>query len=120
MINDVVSVNIYGEATDKVHYRGISLHGLIKYPKTQATTDSGAGYDVNQNVVEFRFARKLLEDVNVYPDVGDIIAYNQNYYSIHNTNEVQLIANRPEYNHSIICETHLTRVSNLNLEETHI
>ena len=69
--------------------------------------------------MEFRFVRKLLQDVDVYPEVGDIILYNQNYYEIDNTNEIQLIASRPDYNHNIICETHLTRKSSLNIEETH-
>ena len=79
----------------------------------------GFGYDATQPGVEFRFVRKLLQDVDVYPEVGDIIFYNQNYYEIDNTNEIQLIAARPDYNHNIICETHLTRKSSLNIEETH-
>ena len=57
--------------------------------------------------------------MDVYPEIGDIIKYNENYYEIDNINEVQLIGSRPEYNHNIICETHLTRRSSLNIEETH-
>jgi hypothetical protein len=80
----------------------------------------GFGSDVVQQNVEFRFVRKILQDVNVYPEIGDIISYNGNYYEIDNTNEAQLIAGRPEYNQAIICETHLTRLSSLNIEDTHI
>lgn len=119
MITDLVGVNIYGEATEKVRYRGISLNGLIKYQKTTPVSD-GFGYDATQDSVEFRFAKKSLQDVNVYPDVGDIIGYNGNFYEINNTNEAQLIASRPEYNHAVICETHLTRLSSINIEDTHI
>ena len=119
MVHDLVKLNIYGEATTKPRYKGISLHALVKYPKTNPESE-GFGYDANQPGVEFRFARKLLQDVNVYPEVGDIIKYNENYYEIDNTNEIQLIAGRPEYNHNVICETHLTRRSHLNLEETHL
>ena len=118
IIHEVVNVNIYGESLTKPRYRGISLNALIKYPKTQPASE-GFGYDANQPGVEFRFVRKILEDVDVYPDVGDIIKYNENYYEIDNTNEIQLVAGRPEYNHNIICETHLTRKSGLNIEETH-
>jgi hypothetical protein len=117
-MNDVIEVNIYGESTEKTRYRGISLNSLIKYPKTQPVGD-GFGYDTSQLNVEFQFVRKTLQDVNVYPEVGDIIRYNENYYEINNTNEVQLIAGRPEYNQAIICEAHLTRRSGLNIEETH-
>lgn len=117
-MNDVIEVNIYGESTEKTRYRGISLNSLVKYPKTQPVGD-GFGYDTTQQNVEFQFVRKTLQDVNVYPEVGDVIQYNDNYYEINNTNEVQLIAGRPEYNQAIICETHLTRRSGLNIEETH-
>lgn len=120
MINDIVSVNIYGESTEKTRYRGISLNALIKYQKREAETEAGFGYDVSQQGVEFRFTRKLLQDVEVYPEVGDIIGYNQNFYEINNITEAQLIASRPEYNHNIICNTHLTRRSGINLEETHV
>lgn len=120
IINDVVKVNIYGESAEKVTYRGISLNALIKYPKKVAETEDGFGYDVEQTDVEFRFVRKVLKDVDVYPEVGDVIKYNENYYSINNVNEAQLIAGRPEYNQTVLCECHLTRRSNLNLEETHL
>jgi hypothetical protein len=119
IINDIVKVNIYGESVEKPRYRGISLNALIKYPKITVKQE-GFGYDANQQNVEFRLVRKLLQDVNVYPEVGDIIKYNENYYEIDNVNEVQLIAGRPEYNQAIICETHLTRRTSLNIEETHI
>lgn len=119
LYNDTIEVNIYGESTEKTYYKGISLNGLIKYPKIAAKTQDGFGYDASQTGVEFRFVRKILQDVNVYPEVGDIIKYNENYYEIGNVNEAQLIAGRPEYNQTIFCECHLTRRSNLNIEETH-
>lgn len=120
IINDIVKVNIYGEAVEKPTYRGISLNALIKYPKKLAETEDGFGYDVAQTDVEFRFVRKTLQDVSVYPEVGDVIKYNENFYSINNVNEAQLIANRPEYNQTIVCECHLTRRSTFNIEDTHI
>lgn len=118
IILDLVNVNIYGEATTKPRYKGINLQGLIKYPKGAAASE-GFGFDVTQRDVEFRFVRKLLQDVNVYPEVGDIIGYNTSFYEITMVSEVQLLANRPEYNHSVICTAHLTRKSVINIEETH-
>lgn len=120
IIPDITSINIYGESTNKARYRGINLQGLIKYTKRTPETEDGFGYDVKQTDVEFRFATKLLQDVNVYPDVGDIIGFNSNYYEINNITEAQLIANRPDYSHNVICQTHLTRRTSLNIEETHI
>jgi len=119
IIPDIVSVNIYGEATEKTRYRGIQLHALIRYPKTQETSD-GFGFDTSQQGVEFRFQRKLLQDVNVYPEVGDVVQYNENYYEVDNVQEAQLIAGKPEFNQTILCMAHLTRRSSLNIEEIHI
>ena len=76
IIQDIANVNIYGESISKARYRGISLNALIKYPKTQPGSE-GFGYDATQPGVEFRFVRKILEDVDVYPEVGDIIYYNE-------------------------------------------
>lgn len=118
IILDNVSVNIYGEATNKARYKGIQLHALVKYPKTDADS-TDFGFDVNQNV-EFRFQRKMLQDVEVYPEVGDVVAYNENFYEIDNTQESQLIAGKPQYNQSIICVAHLTRRSVIDIEETHV
>lgn len=121
VIVDTTTVNIYGEGTEKTRYRGISLNAaLIKYTKRSPETEAGFGYDTKQQDVEFRFTRKLLQDVGIYPEVGDIIFYNQNYYEVNNITEAQLIASRPEYSHNVICETHLTRKTWLNIEETHI
>lgn len=119
IIPDIVAVNIYGESTNKTRYRGIQLHGLVKYPKMDAAMEE-FGYDVNQQGVEFQFQRKLLKDVDVYPEVGDIVGYNENFYEIDNVQETQLIAGKPQYNQSVICVSHLTRRSSLNIEETHV
>lgn len=119
IVVDAVSVNIYGESTEKTRYRGITLDAVIKYAKQNPSGEDGFGFDATQQDIEFRFARKLLQDVNVYPETGDIVGYNENFYEIHNINEAQLIASRPDYNHSVICEAHLTRRSGLNIVETH-
>lgn len=119
IILDNVSVNIYGEATSKARYKGIQLHGLVKYPKMDANMEE-FGYDVNQQGVEFRFQRKMLQDVEVYPETGDVLGYNNNFYEIDNIQESQLIAGNPLFNQSIICVAHLARRSALNIEETHV
>jgi hypothetical protein len=119
IIQDAIAVNIYGESTNKTRYRGIQLHSLVKYPKTQDTSE-GFGFDTSQQNVEFRFQRKLLQDVDVYPDIGDIIGFNENYYEIDIIQEAQLVAGKPSFNQSVLCIAHLTRRSSLNIEETHL
>ena len=65
---------------------------------------------------KFSFLRNMLWQKQIYPEAGDIIQYDAHYYEIHNTNEIQMWAGQEEYNHAIVCETHLTRKQNLQLD----
>jgi hypothetical protein len=113
---ETTAVNLYGEATEKARYTPVELKALVKYPKTNQDTKDGFGLDTMQNI-EFRFVRSLLEQVDVYPEAGDIVSYNGLYYEIDNTNDVQLVAGQPYNTHSIICSAHLTRRSGIQIEE---
>lgn len=116
---NVVGVNIYGEATEKVSYTAYELSALIEYPENVQVTVDGFGVDQIQNV-DFRFVRSILENLETYPEIGDIINYNNAYYEIDNVREVELIASRPEYNQSILCSSHLTRRSAIQIEPRQI
>ena len=116
IILDNTSINIYGESTNKTRYTGIELKSLVKFKKSVSDTTAGFGVDVDQGV-EFRFVRKLLEEVQVYPEIGDIISYDDSYYEIDNVNDTQYVAGQPYNSISILCEAHLTRISGINIEE---
>lgn len=106
--------NIYNEATKKVWYVGVIIPALIRYDATNPISDMDT-VNTQQNI-EASYLRQECQDRNVYPEIGDIIAFNNNYYEINNTNEIQLVAGRTEYNHSIVCSAHLTRSTNLQLD----
>jgi hypothetical protein len=108
-------VNLYGESTNKTWYPGVELNVLInKSPNTAGY--EGFGADTSQNV-EFRFDRWMLEEKNTYPEIGDVIFFDQSYYEIGNTTEVQFVAGLPSNNFSVVCETFMVRKSSLNIEE---
>jgi hypothetical protein len=108
-------VNLYGESTNKTWYPGVKLNVLInKSPNTAGY--EGFGADTSQNV-EFRFDRWMLEEKNTYPEIGDVIFFDQSYYEIGNTTEVQFVAGLPSNNFSVVCETFMVRKSSLNIEE---
>ena len=109
------STNIYGESTEKVSFEPVELPCVIDYPEMTTSTEDGFGIDKSQEV-SFNFVRRILEERHVYPEVGDIIGYNNLLYEIDNVNDVQLIAGRPNYKHSVICNAHLTRKSALQIE----
>ncbi len=108
-------INLYGEATNKTWYPGVELNVLIN-KSGQTAGYEGFGADISQNV-EFRFDRWMLEEKNTYPEIGDIIYFDQSYYEIDNTNEVQFIGGQPDNNYSIVCTAFMTRKSDLNIEE---
>lgn len=109
------AVNIYGESLQKQRYEPVELTAFIDYPEKTVTSDGMIGIDSKQNP-QFRFVRELLRNKEVYPETGDILGYNDLYYEIDNVQEVQLLASRPDLNHSIICDTHLTRKDILQIE----
>lgn len=111
--------NIYGEATSKTRYTPVKINGIVKYEKNTLGKDDGFGSDQEQQV-EFRFARRMLQEVNTYPEIGDIVGYNNHYYEIHNITETQLIAGKPGFNTAIICMAHLTRRTSIDIEEAQV
>ena len=116
---DYVNTNIYGESTEKISYTGVEISAFIDYQPNTAVSNADFGIDQTQEV-EFRFVRSILEERHIYPEIGDIVGYNDAFYEIDNIQEVQLIAGRPGYNESIICQTHLTRRSNIQIEPRQI
>ncbi len=114
VIPDETGVNIYGESLEKVRYVGVTIPCLIKYDKPSSGSDQ---YPIDSTqTAEFRFVRRILEEAQVRPEMGDIVGYNGLFYEINNTIDSQLIAGKPEYTTSILCIAHLTRKSGLSVE----
>ena len=108
-------VNLYGESTNKTWYPGVELNVLIN-KSGQTAGYEGFGVDTSQNI-EFRFDRWMLEEKNTYPEIGDVIFFDQSYYEIDNTTEVQFVGGLPSNNFSVVCSTFIVRKSALNIEE---
>lgn len=120
------TVNIYGESMNKTWQIGVQLYVLIN-KEAETPNYEGFGPDTNQNI-EFRFDREQCREKNTYPEIGDVIYFNDSYYEIDNTNEIQLVSGLPgaedesnetynRTNWSIICSTFMVSKSNLNIEE---
>ena len=111
------STNMYGEADKgKVYEAGVKLSCIIEAGDFDWNNDE-FGPDTRQEV-SFYFQRDMLIDVNFRPDIGDIVSWNNGYFEINGTNENQLVGGDYNKNWSISCTAFLTRVSNLNIEET--
>ena len=119
IVVESAKINIYGESTTKPRYTPVKVNAIIKYDKNRPTTDEGFGSNQEQQV-EFRFARRMLQDVKTYPEIGDIVGYNNHYYEVHSIAETQLIAGKPGYNTAIIRMAHLTRRTSIDIEEAQV
>lgn len=119
IVVESAKVNIYGESTVKPRYTPVKVNAIVKYDKNTLARDEGFGLNQEQQT-EFRFARRMLKNVKTYPEIGDIIEYNNHFYQIHNTIETQLIAGKPAFNTAVICMAHLTRRTSIDIEEVQI
>ena len=108
--------NMYGEASEgKVYKQGVKLPCIVDAEDFDFDI-SDFGADNRQNV-SFAFQRAYLVEVNLKPDIGDIIKWNDGYFEVNTYNENQLIGGQPDNSHSIIVQAHLTRMPTTNLEE---
>lgn len=108
-------VNIYGESVNKTWYPGVEIYALAdKEPEN--VQYEGFGPDNTQSIT-FKFNRDTCEEKGIYPEIGDIVYFDNSYYEIDNTNEIQFVGGQPDNNFSIVATTFMVSKSSLNIEE---
>jgi hypothetical protein len=111
------ATNIYGESERKAYYDSILIPCIItKDEKSSVMDDYGHTYT---RTSKFAISRDLLERVELYPQSGDIIFWDNEYFEIDNVDANQyFVGKNPEtwpngsshgYSVSIICDAHATR-----------
>jgi hypothetical protein len=124
IISDVKR-NLYGEGKDKIYYNPVKVSCLIdRQNSTQEFDEFGSSYTRNVN---FNFLRDIMVDKNIYPEIGDVVEWNNEQHIIDTVFENQFFAGKnPEtwdggnshgYSISIICETHVAKRSQLRLRD---
>jgi len=125
IILDDTKRNLYGEGKDKVYYNPVKIPTLVDRTNAETIFDEfGSSYTRNVN---FYFLRDTLVEKNVYPELGDVIEWNDEQHIVDVTFTNQFFAGKnPEtwdggntqgYNVSIICETHVAKKSQLKLRD---
>ena len=135
-ILDKTKVNMYGEASGgKFFNPPVLLNALITVADNTSPTNE-FGVDFNWSI-KVAFLRDDLVDSNTHPEVGDVILYQESYFEIDNTNEIQYFAGKnPDYpyntnplnpglenfgyNVSIVCTTHYVPADRINLIKTRL
>ncbi len=143
-------VNIYGESLGKIYHSPATLMCLVERDPRNITYD-GFGPDVEQPI-EFRFNRQRLRTHEIpyikdihgqptpvgsiqnlkygYPEIGDIVFYDGQYYEIANVRENRLIGGMTtmydKYNTEsedtrmeLIASAFLVRKSQVQIEDNH-
>ena len=108
--------NMYGEASEgKVYKQGVKLPCVVD------ASDFDFNYDDfgpdNRQSVSFAFQRAYLVEVDLKPEIGDIMQWNDGYFEVDKFNEKQLIGGQPDNSHSIVVSANLVRRPTVNLEE---
>ena len=118
-------VNVYGEAPGKQYFEPLKIACLID-KQDQSWSSDAFGSDINQTI-GFRFLKQELQDINLFPEIGDLLLFKNNFYEVDSRVENQFILGRdPDYaistettgfgkSFSILLNTHISRVEKLNL-----
>lgn len=127
IVLDDTTANIYGESTAKTFVGPILFNCLIERGDFTAPVDE-FGPDT-QREVTFRFLRDDMIEANVFPEIGDVVMYNELYYEVDNVNENQLILGKDNAysyseglenfgnDYSVILRTHYTRGDKLGITQ---
>lgn len=122
------SANLYGESLQKTYWSPVKLNCLITRGDQVISIDE-FGPDLGREA-SFAFLRTDLEDLQVVPEVGDVVQWHNDFYEVDTVKENQLFMGRDDsYNLteygdrfgksiSIICDTHLTRADRVGIEPT--
>ena len=110
---DETESNIYGESLNKVYHPGVEISCLVE-SNERSTLYEGFGPDVKKGTL-FRFHQKLCEIKKIYPQISDIVEWENAYFEISNVAENQFLGGQPEKNYSLLCNAHMSRKSKLNI-----
>lgn len=113
---DQTTTNIYGESKSSVgkqYFPGIEITALID--RAQIATDADDfGPERKQNVV-FKMREKMLKELNFFPQTGDLVLFNERYHEVDDVVQEQLLGGVDDKSHSIVVNTHYTRLSKIDL-----
>ncbi len=110
---DETDTSLYGESSTKYFSAAFRVNCLINFEDPETTLDElGSNYDAN---IEMYFHRTTLEEAGFYPEIGDIVDWNEHYFEINSVTEPQLVAGHQHFKHSIITKAHKIRNSALQI-----
>ena len=107
--------DLYGEALNRVYFPDVTVAGLIEHDAPNIENDE-FGTDITQNIT-IKFHKNSLEDFGLYPEIGDIIVWNEQSYEITAAIEDQFVGGQTDRKHSILCSCVRVKESIARVEE---
>jgi hypothetical protein len=97
--NQLTDGNIYGESLNKIYNNPILIDCIIS--NLPQTSDVQVGLPtVNRNIT-FNFFREHLVEINLFPEKGDIILWQNDYFEVYNVIENEYFVGKiPDYSYS--------------------
>jgi hypothetical protein len=96
---DKTSSNLYGESLNKTYNNPVLVNCLIERTD-QSWNETDFGPDVTRTI-NVRFLRDILVDIQLVPEVGDVVLWQENYYEISALVENQFVVGKdPSYSYS--------------------
>jgi len=90
------TANVYGESTNKTYNDPILVNCLIERT-AQEWSETEFGTDVTREI-NVRFLRDILVDIQLVPEVGDVMLWQENYYELSGIVENQFVVGKdPSY-----------------------
>lgn len=111
-----ITTNLYGESSTETgvsFYTGVELVARIER-NDPSSDDENFGPDRDQTVV-FMLRENSCRDAGYFPEIGDIIEFNNKFHEVDNVVREQLLGGQPDKSHSFILNTHYSRLSKLNI-----
>ena len=125
MIVDKIESNIYGESDSKYYYDSILIPCLVAKDVEKAHQMDDYGHSYTRSA-KFNITRDILERAGFYPETGDIILWDNEYYEIDGVTKSQyFVGKNPDtwpngdqhgYSVSVICDAHVTRQTTFNIK----
>lgn len=103
---DETPTNLYGESLNKTLIGPVLIKCLIRRGSAEWETSDKMAPDHNRKNT-FKFLKDDMIRANVFPEVGDVVLYNEMYFEVDSVNENQLIVGKdPDYSYSDNVKNH--------------
>ena len=118
-VSTETETNIYGESTSKIYTKGLQIGALVSHDEQVTDSTEGFGPVVDQTIT-IAFHREMIASRGFYPEVGDIVEWNDAYFEINAIVENQLVGGQIYKNFSVVATANMTQRDKLQLENVRV